>query len=366
MRRSFRQTRNRTRLTLLASAAVVVAMALPAGGHAAISSSFFGISADGPSQHDFDRMQNSGFGSYRFGFSWRGAQSTPNGPIHWGPSDASVLNAAEHGMRPTPVMFGTPEFVSKREGHLVPPTKSDADLHQWQRFLAAAVRRYGPNGTFWQANPYTPQVPIHSWIIWNEENAKPYWSPEPDPRDYGKLVKASDDVISAIDSSARVVLGGIYGYPHDERSLTAVKFLKQLYRVKRIERSFDAVDLHPYGSGVATVRKQVKEARSVMRKAGDRSAEIIIGELGWASDGPKRSAPVVGAKGQKNRIRSSLQMLIHKRARWKISQAFVYVWRDFHHETSCNWCPFAGLVDFDGEDKPALPTLRKIIRDHTS
>ncbi len=335
---------------------------VPAGAQAKVPASFFGVSAVGPSQKDFQRMGRIGLGSYRFSINWRAVQPTRKADFRWGETDASVRHAAENGIRPAPLLFGTPHFIDRSGTRLIPPTGSKEERQLWQRFLVAAARRYGPDGQFWVENPAVPMMPVREWIIWNEQNARPYWRPRPDPRDYGSLVKISDLAISAVDPEARIVLGGIYGYPHDSRSIPAKEFLRKLYRVRDIKKHFEAVDLHPYGAGVATVRKQVKQARSVIRRAGDRNAGILIGELGWGSRGPKRSPSVVGAKGQANRIRGAMEMLISKRKRWNITGAYIYVWRDFTNETSCLWCPFAGLVDKRGEEKPALRALKQVIR----
>ena len=107
----------------------------------------------------------------------------------------------------------------------------------------------------------------------------------------------------------------MYGYPKDRRSFSAVAFLRRFYKAKNIERHFDAISLHPYGAGVETVRKQIKQARAVVRKAGDRKVGILIGELGWASAGPSKNEEVVGAKGQAKRLRQGLKLLDRKAAR---------------------------------------------------
>lgn len=346
---------------LLAVLTAVLAMLVPAAADAKVPKGFFGISAQLPDQRDFEGMQQAGLGTYRFGASWRGVQSTRKGPYTWGGFDASVREAANHGMQPVPVLFGTPRFVHKAQGKIYPPTSSE-DLKQWHRFVAAAARRYGPGGEFWAQNPLVRRIPIRSWIIWNEQNAKPYWNPRPDPRQYARLVEVSDDALAGVDPGARIILGGIFGYPQASSSISASRFLTKLYRVDGIKRHFEAINLHPYGSGVATVRKQVSQARSALRKAKDSRAEIVIGEMGWASSGPARSPSVVGRRGQARRIREGLNLLIRNRDRWNISGVYVYLWRDFSGETSCLWCPRAGLVTKRHRAKPALRALKRVIR----
>lgn len=351
--------------SVLIACVLALALALPASAAAKVGNSFFGAAAVDPTDQDFDGMAATGFGVYRFELSWRVIQQTRNSGYDWGYVDARMAQTARVGMRPSLVVYGTPRFVRKSPNGFFPPTDSKQNLNEWRDFLTAAVRRYGPGGSFWKENPALPEAPAHQWIVWNEQNARAFWRPRPDPRDYAKLVTASDQAISKVDRKAEIVLGGMFGYPHDHRSKSAVSFLRDLYRVNGIERHFDAIDIHPYGSGVGTVRKQITQARAVARRAGDRGVDTVVGEIGWASSGPKRSDEVVGAKGQAKRLEQGLKLLVNKRRQWNITAAYVYVWRDFTLPTSCQWCPGAGLLKVDGSEKPALQAVRKVIKAST-
>lgn len=348
--------------TILITALALLALAIPAAAGAKVPRSFFGTYATDPTEADFKGIADTGFGVSRFELSWRAIQTTRKGGFNWGYVDARMAQIAANGLRPALVVFGTPRFVRKSPDGFFPPTTSRVNRREWQQFLAAATRRYGPKGEFWEENPGLPASPVRQWIIWNEQNARAFWRPRPDPRDYAKLLKISDQAISKVDPKAELVLGGMYGYPKDSRSLSAVAFLRKLYRVKGARTHFDAINVHPYGAGVGAVRKQVKQARAVARKAGDRSVKTLVGEVGWASSGPKKNDEVVGPKGQAKRLSKALRLLARKRRGWKISGVYVYIWRDFTAETTCQWCPGAGLVKVDGEAKPALKAVRAAIR----
>jgi len=347
---------------LIILALALLALALPSHAAAQVPEDFYGISAVDPTEHDYNRIAQTGFGVSRFEFSWRIIQKTRKGGYNWGYVDDRMRNIARAGLQPAPVLYGTPRFVRKSPDGFFPPTSSAEDRQEWQDFLAAGTARYGPDGAFWQENPDLPDAPVHQWIIWNEQNARAFWRPRPNPADYATLVKISEQAISAVDPKAAIVLGGMFGYPHDERAMSAVDFLRGFYKVKGIEKYFDAVGLHPYGSGVSTVRKQIQQARKVIVQAGDSNVGILIGEIGWASTGPDTSDEVVGVKGQATRLRKSLELLVAKRKAWNIVGTYIYVWRDFTLETACLWCPGAGLVDVDGTPKPSLKAVRTAIR----
>jgi hypothetical protein len=361
-----RGTGRRSRGTALAVGLLltVVGIVLPASAaHAKVPGDFFGIFAEAPAKGEFKDMGKAGFGTYRVPVNWAAIQKTKSGGYSWAQSDYGVYNAAKHHMRPALVIFGTPRFVHKKSSKGLHPPKSKSDLREWRDFTRALAARYSPNGDYFDNTPAIDHLPVKTWILWNEQNNKSNWLPKADPRQYAKLVKSGDQGISRVDPKARIVLGGMYGFPRDPKSMKAAKFLKRFYKTRGIAKHFDAINSHPYGSGVGDVKKQVNDLRSVARHAGDRNVRLDIGELGWASAGPSKSESVVGKKGQANRLRRSLELLARKRKAWNVGSVFVYTWKDFQAgQLACLWCPHAGLVTKHGKAKPALRAVKKVIR----
>jgi hypothetical protein len=351
-------------LGVVASLTLCAAIVGPASaGAAKAPSEFFGISAEHPSESDFAGMGSAGFGAYRVPVNWSSIQATRDGGYDWAGLDAQIRFATENGLRPVPVVFGTPGFVhATTQQKLYPPVSRD-DLNEWQDFNEALATRYGPGGDFFDENPDVETLPVITWIEWNEQNVQNNWRPKPDPRQYAKLVQAADKGLSAAQPKAEVVLGGMFGYPRGNRSIKAKKFLKKLYAVKGFAKHFDAVNVHPYGHDLGDVKKQIEDLRSVMKKAHDRNGGIYVGEVGWASSGPHRSDLVLGKKGQAKTLKKVLNFTLDKRRKWKIGGVLIYAWRDFPAgEISCLWCPGAGLVDQGGSPKPALDAVEKVIR----
>lgn len=350
-------------VAVLALAAILLG-AQPAAAKA--PRDFFGIFAEGPSLKDHRGMGDAGFGTQRVPVNWAAVQKSRDSRYDWSQPDRGVYYAAKNGMRPALIVYGTPRFVHKNTRKGLHGPESKADLREWREFAEALARRYSPNGDYFDAVPEIDNLPVETWVAWNEENSKNNWAPRPDPRAYGRLVKAFDQGISAVDPEARIVLGGMYGYPRDPKSMKGTKFLKKLYRVRGIEKHFDALNAHPYGSGVGDVKRQIKEVRAVARKAGDRDVGMIVGELGWASKGPDRSESVVGKRGQAKRLGDGLEMLLGKRKRWNVLGAWIYTWRDFPAgQLACNWCPWSGLVTKRSKPKPALREVKRVIRRNT-
>jgi hypothetical protein len=350
------------RTLTITTALALLALLIPVAAGAKVPHSFFGASAENPTDRDFQRMEKTGFGMQRFDLNWRAIQKTRKGGYDWGYVDLRMAQSAKVGMRTALIFIGTPRFVRKSPDGFFPPTDSKENRQAWSDFVTAAVKRYGPDGHFWDEHPELSPTPVREWLLWNEQNARPFWRPKPNARDYASLLKITDRAISAIDPKADLVLGGMYCCPRDQRSISATSFIKRLYAVKGIEKHFEAIALHPYGPGVGSVRKQVQQARNAVRKAHDPKVGIVIGELGWASSGSHKSDQVVGARGQASRLSKGLKMLIAKRNAWNVQNVFIYLWRDPTNETPCLWCPGAGLVEVDGTAKPALNAVRKVIK----
>ncbi len=350
-------------LALVAGAGLLI----PATGEAAkVPEQFFGIDALLPDSGDYADMGGAGFGSFRVAVYWASAQPTADGPYDWTEADAKIYAVASNGMTPVVGVSGSPAFVHapSDKGGYAPTTK--ADLDEWRDFNAALAARYGPGGDFYDAHPELADRPVRTWVMWNEQNSRNNWLPKADPRAYAKLLKSGQQGITSADPNAEIVLGGMYGYPRDSKSMPAEKFLRKLYRVPGIAKRFDAINSHPYGPDVKSVKTQIKALRSVAAKAGDRSVGLYVGELGWASDGPRRSEEVVGRKGQANRLEDGLDLLVAKRRAWHVRGVFVYTWRDFPDGTlACSWCAWAGLVDQDGKPKPALRAVERVIAKRT-
>jgi hypothetical protein len=340
-----------------------IAALLPGAAAAKVPSDFFGVFAENPSKKDFRGMGDAGFQVNRVPVNWAAVQAKRGGGYNWGQPDRGVYYSAKHGMRPVLVVFGTPGFVHKSTAKGLHGPESKADLKAWRKFSEALAERYGRDGDFFAAHPEIDDLPVETWIGWNEQNSKSNWLPKPDPRAYARLIKAFDEGISKVDPEAEISLGGMYGSPHNSKSMKAAKFLKKLYKVKGIAKHFDALNSHPYGSGIGDVKKQVTDLRSVARKAGDRKVGLVVGELGWASKGPSRSELVVGKHGQAKRLGDGLRLLVKKRNRWNVLGAYVYSWRDFpEKQLACNWCPWSGLMTKSSKPKPALKAVEKAIR----
>ena len=263
-------------------------------------------------------------------------------------------------------MFGTPTWVVNGLDQtgckpvscgLFAP-RSPAALQEWQRFLREAVERYGPDGEFFAAHPELPVVPITTWQLWNEQNSFSFYKPKVDVNSYANLVTAGAQAIHAVDPSARILLGGMFGTPggEDDPKSFAWNYLRRLYRVPGIAGQFDGVSVHPYAARLTKVIDQVKLMHREIVRAHD-PAEMWITEVGWSSgtgDNPLER----GAQGQATRLRETMRYLIGHRDAFNIRNVTWFAWRDLGGKPICQWCANAGLFGATASTpKPAWRAL---------
>jgi len=326
---------------------------------------FFGI-AQGPPLDPQDRqgMQAARIQTDRFGLSWRLVQPT-RGSYRWASIDALVGGLAQRGIRPVPFAWGTPSWVGS--GNVArPPLDNSADKQAWRDFLAAAVSRYGPGGTYWASggkydqqfgSSATPE-PIQSWQIWNEPNLKRYFAPSPSAGKYAELLRISRNAIKGADPNARIVLAGLF----TDGDVKAATFLNNLYAVSGAKANFDAAALHPYGCNLDQTRDGIVKFRAAMTSHDDGATPLWITELAWGSGEPDSLCKNKRETGQRDLLVSSFNLILQNRTAWNIQRLFWFLWRDppsgSAYAQLCSICGTAGLLRNNRTAKPALNALK--------
>ena len=323
--------------------AVLVATALALGpASAAEAGSFHGVvSQDNLTATDFQRMAYAKVGSVRVRVGWETVEPRV-GQRTWRRWDAFVGRASTYGVRVLPVLVGPgPRGVSN-------PPVDRRSRKLFAKFAGAFAGRYGRGGSFWAGR--ARDVPITAYQIANEQNGLAYWDGRPNPRAYAKLVKAVAGKVERADRRAEIVLGGMYGMPQGNGALTSWAYLKKLYKVRGIERSFDTVAIHPYAETLAGIKRQIKKARSAMRRARDGRAKLRITEIGFgsgASGGFEK-----GAQGQADMLTKLYRSLERRRREWKLKAVNWFSWQD-NPTAGCSFCSTSGLFSASGVPKPS-------------
>ena len=346
----------------IAIAAILAGCGSDGGGPAttpapAAPRSFFGVAPQGQlTDADYARMGQGKVGTLRIFLPW-GLIESIKGEYGFGNYDQLVLGAARNDIDVLPFLFGTPNWVAQElDGEdcgtdcdgFAP--RSEAALSAWSNFVAAAVDRYGPDGSLWEENPDVPKRPIRAWQIWNEQNSPSFYEPKPDVAAYAKLLDAAAAQIRERDPEAKVILGGMFGTPFagERPAYSAWEYLRQLYAIEGTD-GFDGVAAHPYAAHLEKVQVQVERMREEIEAAGD-DASLWITEIGWASSGA--DVPLNrGVEGQAQALTESFGYFLDMRDDWDIQSVIWYSWRDIE-ESICDWCAGSGLFPVDSLDDP--------------
>ena len=206
-------------------------------------------------------MSQAGVGSVRYAIDWSAAQPYPDAaavppaesarfpvtedgvPTDFAAVDRFVALATQRRLAVLPVVLRTPTWARLRPD-LPNSPPSAAGVEAYARFLGALIRRYGPRGTFWAANPQLPRRPLRDWQVWNEPAGTRDWSEQPGLEAYAALLARAHAAIKQADPGARVVLAGLVG--------RSWRQLDELYR-RGAGRHFDVAAIHPFSRYVDNV-----------------------------------------------------------------------------------------------------------------
>ena len=353
----------RTVVGLFGLLAVALLLA-PASAGAKPPKSFYGVVPQTElGGTDLTRMGQGRVGTLRVPFVWSVIDpSAVPADYQWEELDKLVGGAAQNAIRILPTITSTPTWVSQLDN--CPsncgkqPPQGELALLAWRTFLRALVQRYGPEGSYWTMHPEVRKVPITAWQIWNEQNSKQYFSPEPDAGVYAKLVTEASRAIKREDPNAKVILGGMFATPQgklDPRT-NSWTYLRSLYNKPGLAGRFDGVAVHPYAQGMKGVRAQVKLLRTEMQRAGDGKTGLWVTEVGWGSAPKDPQIPLIrGPKGQAKKLRQAFSYFTEKRRRLHVRNVSWFSWKDTPREIAlCIWCPRSGLFSRTGlTPKPA-------------
>jgi hypothetical protein len=332
------------RRALLVLGLGMLALAPPA--HAAVPLSFVGLyDEQAGGLADQARL---GVGIVRQPFDWSRVEREP-GEYDFSVYDDYVGKAAAAGVSVLPILARLPT-----------PHAQAIDRAAYARFVAAAVGRYGPAGSFWSAHPDVPFLPVHAWQIWNEPNIRNWWPGRVNAAAYVALLRAGARAVRSVDPGAEVVAAGL---PNSKNlGVPFLRYLDDMYRAGA-KGLFDTLAIHPYSRDVQGLLALAEQARAVMNRWGDRS-RLWITEFGWSTGGDA-SAFRVTRRGQADRIAASLSALIAERRALRLRGFILFQWRDAVAPPELGrdpWPLHTGLLDADGAPKPGFWVFGRIVR----
>jgi polysaccharide biosynthesis protein PslG len=239
-----------------------------------------------------DELETLGVDTVRVLIPWSGNQPVAPGSLppdweaaFWERSDYIINAAATRGMGVLGVLNSTPAWGA------------DPDAGGWGAGAAPDPEKFAQYAAT-VAQRYLGKVSAYE--VWNEPNAVPYWTPQPDPASYTEVLKAAYSAIKAADPNALVVAGvlgavvNFGGVTMDPRD-----YVEQMY-ANGAKGFFDALSFHPYqyttkfSEGALTPDKpwnadspleQLIAMRQLMIDNGDEALKIWATEYGLPTAG---------------------------------------------------------------------------------
>ena len=136
------------RLLALVVFALFGCLAAPA---AAAGSGEFGVVAqDKLAPSEYGELADAGAATLRIGIVWSSIEPQP-GSLDLEYLDSVVSNAADHGIRLLPFVYGAPDWVTGSTNR--PPIYSAYERRLWADLLQTLVRRYGAGGELGEQEP---------------------------------------------------------------------------------------------------------------------------------------------------------------------------------------------------------------------
>jgi polysaccharide biosynthesis protein PslG len=365
---------------VVALAGTPVAAARPLPG-APVPAGFVGVNLDGPPltarfnlplEPQFALMARSGVESVRATFNWTDEQpyrtwlrvpltqrsqfeaGAGGIPTNFAETDHLVGDAAAHGLTVLPTVMYAPSWdAAPHKGSAINAPRSN---QPYANFLTTLIDRYGPEGSFWAANPQLPRRPIREWAIWNEPWIYYYWPFKHYAKTYVALLRAARTAIKGDDPAAKVVLAGI-----PNASWRNFRSIVDLHGARSL---FDVVDVHPYTEWPSGVIDILTRVRKTMVRVGIGRVPMIAGELSWNSSLHETRNLFdwdTTRTGQAHAVRTVLPLLAANRKRLNLVAFYWYTWMGNEHRGASPW-NFAGLMGYHNGNvfaKSALSAFAK-------
>ena len=236
---------------------------------------------------DLDTFKAAGAQWLRFDMTWSVIERN-KGTYDWSTSDRVVAAARARGFKLMPTLTYTPAWARPAgTDDKWGPTGSYQD--DFAAFAGAAALRYAGK--------------VHTFELWNEENASAFWKPLPDASAYTSLVQKASAAIRAVQQKAGIVLGGLAAVGTNSHETDPEQFMHQLYALG-IGSSVSAVGFHATTYPFMPDDPTSKEWNVLMRLPrihdwlvgqGFTRTQVWVTEFGIPSSGPSAVSEAVQA-----------------------------------------------------------------------
>jgi hypothetical protein len=214
------------------------------------------------------------------------ALTEPKAPVRgrhrydWSYNDLIVSEMASARLHWEPTLTFAPRWAEVHHSNVLHLKSGRAIAHlpparnaTFAAYATAFMRRYGPHGAFWKANPELAYVPVTTVEVWNEPDNIHDWGTDINLSDYARMYEVVRSAVHRVYRRARVMTGGL---AWTESSLP--RLLKAF-----LGKPTDAVAIHPYGATPSQSIRVARDALADMRRYGRGRTPVSANEYGWTS-----------------------------------------------------------------------------------
>lgn len=262
----------------------------------------------------------------------------------WDAIDRLMAASARRRLTVLPLLNDAPGWAGDGSGGL--PT----DAAAYGAFVAAAVARYGPGGTFWRAHPDLPAERAPRWFeLWNE----PYYAPPigsaVTAARYAALADAGLRAGREANDAARFTVALDASYDGDP--LAPGRWLAQVEAASpRLVERADGVVAHPYAATPDAVLDKVRRLRAELDARGVERP-IWLTEVGWSTCPAQEDGRCV-SEAQQAAALGGLLRRVDVLPRDEVPAVFLYSLHDLPG-TPPSFESHFGILRLDGSRKPA-------------
>lgn len=306
----------------------------------------------------------------RADLAWTNIQPDGETQYLWERFDRVAQAAQERKLNVLGTLGYTPQWARDVEcagkGSSCPP----ASNARFAQFVSEAVTRYSAMG-------------VHTWQIWNEANVSKFWPTGADPERYAEMVRTVSAAVRAADPDSFVLLGGLANANDrkEGRQQPPLEFLDNVLK-QGIGKQVDAISFHPFPrENLPTTKtgdsayERISGARtsltSVLARHERTDLEIWITETGTPTHGPGEAADSENPGVETDHCTDAQQARIAKATveaaaeLTAVTKVFWYAHKDTQPASAnADLHHYYGLIEYNGEHKPAYAAYRDAIADH--
>ena len=198
----------------------------------------------------------------------------------WAYDDLIVSEMASARLRWEPTLAFAPRWAEGHRSNVLHRSSGRAIAYlppahngTFAYYASAFMKRYGPRGAFWKANPKVRYVPVTTVEVWNEPDNIYDWGTDVNLSNYARMYEVVRTVVHRAYPHARVMTGGL---AWTESSLP--RLLKAFQG-----KILDAVAIHPYGATPSQTIQVARDALAEIRAYGRGGTPVSANEFGWTS-----------------------------------------------------------------------------------